>query len=67
MSVGAGAFILAAGGLCGDATADAFARALPRMIRVWNTRTRPFIAIVTANGKVTLMEGGPRKGGIKRQ
>ncbi len=63
---GAGAFILVAGGLGGDATADAFARALPAMVRVWRTRKRPFLAAVTAQGKVTLIEGGRRIGGVRR-
>jgi hypothetical protein len=63
---GAGAFVLAAGGLGGDAIADAFARALPRMIRIWNTRERPFIATVNAQGVVTLIEGGARLAALKR-
>jgi hypothetical protein len=63
---GAGAFILVAGGLGGDAIADAFVRALPTMVRIWHTRTRPFLAAVTAQGKVTLIEGGRRIGGVKR-
>jgi PIN like domain len=63
----AGAFILAASGLGGDAIADALARALPRMIRIWNTRARPFIAMVNAHGVVTLIEGGARLAALKRQ
>lgn len=63
---GAGAFILVAGGLGGDAIADAFVRALSTMVRIWHTRTRPFLATVTARGKVTLIEGGRRIGGVKR-
>jgi hypothetical protein len=55
-----------AGGLGGDAIADAFVRALPMMARIWHTRTRPFLAAVTAQGKVTLIEGGRRIGGVKR-
>ena len=63
---GAGAFILAAAGLGGDAIAEALALALPRMIRIWNTRARPFIATVNARGDVTVIEGGARRGAIKR-
>lgn len=63
---GAGAFILVAGGLGGEAIATAFARALPRMIAIWHTRTRPFIATVTGQGTVTVVEGGERRGGIRR-
>jgi len=63
---GAGAFIFAASGLGGDAIADAFARALPRMIQVWSTRARPFIATVNARGIVTLIEGGARLAALKR-
>jgi len=63
---GAGAFILVAGGIGGDAIAEAFARALPQMVRIWNTRLRPFIATVTAQGKVTVIEGGGRAGAVRR-
>jgi hypothetical protein len=50
----------------GDAIAEALALALPRMIRIWNTRARPFIATVNARGDVTVIEGGARRGAIKR-
>jgi PIN like domain len=63
---GAGAFILAASGLGGDAIAEALAQALPRMIKIWNTRARPFIATVNARGVVTLIEGGARLAAVKR-
>ena len=63
---GAGAFILVAGGIGGDAIAEAFARALPQMVRIWNTRLRPFIATVTAQGKVSVIEGGGRAGAVRR-
>jgi len=63
---GAGAFILAAAGLGGDAIAEALVLALPLMIRIWNTRTRPFIATVNARGDVAVIEGGGRRAAIKR-
>jgi hypothetical protein len=63
---GAGAFILAAAGLGGDAIAEAIASALPQMVRIWNSRARPFIAIVSARGAVTVIEGGARLAAIKR-
>lgn len=62
----AGAFIFAGAGLGGDALAEAFARALPQMIRVWNSRSRPFIATVSARGAVTVIEGGARLAAIRR-
>jgi PIN domain-containing protein len=62
----AGAFILTASGLGGDAIAEAFARALPRMVRIWNTRGRPFIAMVSAHGGVKVIEGGARLAAVKR-
>jgi hypothetical protein len=62
----AGAFILTASGLGGDAIAEAFARTLPRMVRIWNTRARPFVAMVSAQGAVTVIEGGARLAAIKR-
>jgi hypothetical protein len=67
ISAGVGAFVLAAGGMGGDAIADAFGRALPRMVRIWQTRSRPFIATVTSSGRVTLLEGGRRRGAVKRE
>jgi len=63
---GAGAFILAASGMGGDSIAEAFVRALPQMIRIWQTRARPFIATVSARGSVTIVEGGARTSAIKR-
>jgi hypothetical protein len=36
------------------------------MIRMWNTRARPFIATVNAHGVVTLIEGGARLAAHKR-
>jgi hypothetical protein len=56
-----------AAGLGGDAIANAFDHALPRMIRIWQTRTRPFIAAVNAQGAVTVIEGGARRAAIKRR
>jgi hypothetical protein len=66
LSAGAGAFVLTAGGLGGEAIAEAFARALPKMVRVWHTRARPFLATVSAQGLVNVVEGGQRRGGLKR-
>jgi hypothetical protein len=66
IAAGVGAFVLAAGGMGGDAIAEAFGRALPKMVRLWQTRSRPFIATVTAQGTLNLMEGGGRRGGVKR-
>jgi hypothetical protein len=57
---------LVAGGIGGDAIAEAFASALSRMIQIWQTRQRPFIATVTSQGKVVLIEGGSRFGAVKR-
>jgi hypothetical protein len=36
------------------------------MVRIWNTRLRPFIATVTAQGKVSVIEGGGRAGAVRR-
>jgi hypothetical protein len=36
------------------------------MIQIWQTRQRPFIATVTSQGKVVLIEGGSRFGAVKR-
>ena len=66
LASGAGAFVLVASGPRGEAIAEAFARAQPRMIRFWQMRARPFIAAVSAQGNVTMLEGGARRCSIGR-
>lgn len=66
MNAGAGAFVLTGGDMRGADVAEAFARALPAMIRSWRKRARPFLATVSASGAVTMKFGGARLGGVKR-
>lgn len=65
-SAKAGMFVLVAGGIGGEAIGEAFARALTSMERIWRTRARPFIATVSAQGDVRVIEGGGRAAAIKR-
>ena len=67
MRSGVGAFILTSANLRGVDMAEAFARALPTMLRIWRTRSRPFIATVTASGAVTIKFGGARRGGVRKR
>jgi hypothetical protein len=66
MTAGVGAFILSAGGLSGPSMGAVFVKALTKMLRIAATRTRPFVAAVTAAGDVNILRGGERRGGIKR-
>jgi hypothetical protein len=66
MTAGGGAFIVTAGKLQGVAVADLLARALPKTIRIWMTRARPFIAAVAASGDVQMRDGGARRASIRR-
>lgn len=46
--------------------ASALVATLPRMLSLVRTRARPFIATISARGKVDLIRGGARRGGVKR-
>lgn len=62
----AGAFVLTGGEMRGAEIAEAFAIALPKMTKLFQTRERPFIATVSAAGGVTIAAGGARAGGVRR-
>ena len=66
MGAGVGAFILSAGQLTGPQMGAALVKALPKMRRLVATRVRPFVATVTASGEVSVLRGGERRGGVKR-
>ncbi len=66
INAGAAAFVLTGGDMRGVDVAEAFACALPTMIRCWHKRARPFLATVSATGTVTMKFGGARLGGVKR-
>jgi uncharacterized protein with PIN domain len=67
MNARVGAFILTRSDLTGPQMADAFVRALPRMERFAQKRERPFVAMVSPSGTITLKRGGAKLGGIKRR
>ncbi len=67
MGAGVGAFILTATGLDGPSMASAFVAALPTMTRYAHTRVRPFVASVTAIGRVSMLRGGARRGGVRHE
>jgi len=66
INAGGAAFVLTGGDMRGIDVAEAFARALPTMIRCSQKRARPFLATVSAGGTVTMKFGGERLGGVKR-
>jgi hypothetical protein len=49
------AFVLTGGNMPGEAMAQAFIEALPRMKELAATRTPPFLATVSAGGRVALL------------
>jgi predicted nuclease of predicted toxin-antitoxin system len=49
------AFVLTGGNMPGEAMAQAFVEALPRMKELAATRTPPFLATVSAGGRVALL------------
>lgn len=65
-SSGVAAFILTAQSVTGADMAKLFVAALPRIHAVLRTRSRPFIATVTAAGQVTVIRGGARRGAVRR-
>jgi hypothetical protein len=67
LNAGVGAFILTAGGMTGPTMAAAFVAALRTMARHSQTMARPFVATVSTSGSVTILRGGQRRGGIKRE
>ncbi len=66
INAGGAAFVLTGGDMRGIDVAEAFARALPTMIRCSQKRARPFLATVSAGGTVTMKFGGERLGSVKR-
>ena len=63
-AAGAAAFFLTSGQMDAASMAEAFRVALPRMQKLFWTRTRPVLARVTMTGNVTVQEG-VRAGGVK--
>jgi hypothetical protein len=66
VAAGVGAFVLTAGNMRAADMAGAFTTALPRMLRVIATRTRPFVATVSESGTVTVVLRGERRGGVRK-
>jgi hypothetical protein len=60
INAGVAAFVLVAADLDGPEMATVFRKALRRMRHMARDTPRPFIALVTADAKVTFFEGGAR-------
>ena len=65
-AAGVAAFMLTATGVNGAEMASTLVATLPRMLSLVRTRARQFIATISARGKVDLIRGGARRGGVKR-
>ena len=66
ISAKVGAFILTGGEARGVAMGQNLVKALPAMQRIAMKQTRPFIATVAAGGTITIIEGGGRKGAVRK-
>lgn len=60
------AFILTARNVTGADMARILIAALPRMHTILRSRSRPFIATITATSHVTIIRGGARRAGVRR-
>ena len=56
MKAGVAAFILTSADLKGNEMAEIFVNSLPGMLKVIKKHPRPFIAKITSNGKVSVIE-----------
>ena len=65
-AAGVAAFMLTATGVGGAEMARILVAALPRMLSLVHTRTRPFIATISGSGKIDVIRGGARRGGVRQ-
>lgn len=59
-------FMLTATGLTGAEMGRVLVAAIPKLTTFVRSRARPFIATISRHGQVTLIQGGARRGGIRR-
>jgi len=60
------AFMLTATDLTGADMGRLLAAVIPRMTTLVRSRARPFIATISRQGQVTIIQGGARRGGIRK-
>lgn len=60
------AFMVTATDLTGADMGRLLAAAIPKLTSLVRSRARPFIATVSRQGQVTIIQGGERRGGIRR-
>jgi hypothetical protein len=63
---GVAAFLLTSSGMTGPEMGIILADAVPRMTRLAQKRTRPFVATISRSGAITFKRGGVRRGGVRR-
>lgn len=60
------AFMLTATDLTGADMGRLLVTALPKLTQLVRSRARPFIATISRQGQVTIIQGGARRGGVRR-
>ena len=60
------AFILTAMDLTGADMGRILVEALPKITQLVRTRARPFIATVSRQGQIVIIQGGARRGGVRK-
>lgn len=60
------AFILTAMDLTGADMGRILVDALPKLTQLVRTRARPFIATVSRQGQIVIIQGGARRGGVRK-
>ena len=60
------AFMVTATNLTGADMGRLLAAAIPKLTTLIRSRARPFIATITRQGQVTIIQGGERRGGVRR-
>jgi hypothetical protein len=58
--------MLTATDLTGEAMARLLVTCIPRLTTFARSRARPFIATISRQGQVTIIQGGVRRGGIRK-
>jgi hypothetical protein len=60
------AFMLTATDLTGADMGRVLVTAIPRLTTLVRSRARPFIATISRQGQVTIIQGGARRGGVRK-
>jgi hypothetical protein len=60
------AFMLTATDLTGADMGRVLVAAMPKLTTLIRSRARPFIATISRQGQVAIIQGGARRGGVRR-